>query len=96
MPITVVVALELRSVEEIAEIEGPRWKCVELLGPTLTERSARVARTIAFGQMVSAVVAHGWADAYWVPGARSRRGKVRRKWSAERTRRLFGNTESRD
>ena len=93
MSITVIVALELRSAEEIAEIVGDRWKRVTLPGGTLTEQGARAARTQAFGCMVNAVVAHGWGDAYWVPGRRAKRGVPRKKWSAERTRRLFGNSK---
>lgn len=91
MPITVTVALELRSLEEIAEIVGPRWKEVELLAFALTRKGAKLARTIAFGQMVSAYVGCGWDDCYFVPGA-DEAGSVKRRWSANDTRRLFGNS----
>ena len=93
MSITVIVALELRSVEEIAEIVGPRWKRIELPGVGLTGKGARVARTEAFGSMPSAVVAHGWGDAFYVPGRRKRRGQADWIWSAEKTRRLFGDSK---
>lgn len=95
MPITVVVARELRSLEEIAEARsvGPLFKEVELPGGTLTEKGARVARTEAFGCMVSATVGDHWGPCYFVPGARKRRGVVRKVWSAADTRRLFGEPE---
>lgn len=105
MSITVIVALEITSLENtlellgsspLAEAEGKLWKRVEVPGYALTEQGAEAARTQAFGYMGSAVVAHGWGAAFWVPGRRAKRGKTRRKWSAEKTRRLFGNTESRD
>ena len=89
MSITVIVALEYTDARE--ENAG-RWAEVEVPGVTLTARKAETARTQAFGYMENAVVAHGWTDAFWVPGRRTNRGNTRRKWSAERTRRLFGNS----
>jgi len=46
MSITVIVALELRSAAEIAEIMGDRWKQVTLLGHKLTRELARRARSL--------------------------------------------------
>lgn len=100
MSITVIVALELTSAENTAELlgastlaeaEGKLWKRVTLPGGALTEQGAEAARTEAFGYMVSAVVAHRWCDAWFVPGRRAKRGVPRKKWSAADTRRLFGN-----
>ncbi len=98
MSITVIVARELTSPENIAEAksEGPLFKEVELPGVILTGKTAKVARTQAFGQMVSAMVADGWRDAFWVPGGRKNRGKPERRWSAKDTRRVFGNTQNQD
>ena len=98
MSITVIVAREITSAENtaemlgsspLAEAEGKLWKRVEVPGDWLTERGADTARTQAFGFMATAVVAHRWGDAYFVPGARKRRGKPRKVWSAADTRRLF-------
>lgn len=98
MSIPVIVAREITSLENtaemlgsspLAEAEGKLWKRVEVPGDNLTARKAEVARTEAFGYMESTVVAHGWGDAFFVPGRRTRRGSTRKRWSAELTRRLF-------
>ena len=100
--ITVIVAREITSAEKTAEMlgsstlakaEGKLWKRVTLPGGALTQKKAEAARTQAFGYMGNAVVAHGWADAFWVPGRRTNRGNTRRKWSAKDTRKLFGNSK---
>lgn len=93
MSITVIVALELRSAEEIAEIVGPRWKRVEVPGDRLTRESARRARTLAYGYTKAVVVAHGWRNAWKVGGGRKNRGKEALVWSAKRTRGLFDNSK---
>lgn len=103
MSITVIVAREITSAENtaemlgsstLAEAEGKLWKRVELpYDDTLTRKSANFARTLAFTYMATATVAHGWGDAYWVPGRRTKRGATRKVWSAERTRRLFGDSK---
>ena len=90
MSITVIVALEQR-----VEGDKPRSEEITLQETVLTAKGAELARTLAFGSDASVVVAHGWGDAWWVPGAdRSqgsgeRRNRTTRMWSAEDTRRLF-------
>lgn len=95
MSITVVVALEQR-----AESDKPRSEEITLQGTVLTAKNAELARTLAFGSDASAVVAHGWRDAFYVPSSsasRKRRGvrcgRIYRMWSPEDTRRLFGKSE---
>lgn len=86
MSITVVVAVEQRS-----EGDKPRSEEIVLQGTVLTAKNAELARTLAFGKDVSAVVAHGWGDAFYVPGRNELHGMITRKWSAKLTRKLFGN-----
>lgn len=91
MSITVIVALEQR-----AEGDKARSEEITLQGTVLTAKNAELARTLAFGSDASAVVAHGWRDAFYVPGRNEEHGTIKRRWSAKDTQRLFGNTESRD
>lgn len=87
MSITVIVAVEQRR-----EGDKPRSEEITLQGTVLTAKKAELARTLAFGSDASVVVAHGWGDAFYVPG-RNEYGTIKRRWSAERTRKLFGNSK---
>lgn len=88
MSITVIVA-----VEERVEGDKPRSEEIVLQGNVLTAKNAELARTLAFGSDASVIVAHGWGDAFYVPGRNETHGHVQRRWSAERTRRLFANSK---
>ena len=92
MSITVIVARKHEKAEQADAVE------VVLGGGALTAANAKIARELAFGDLPAVVVAHGWGEAFYVPGIPNRQkrrgaGGVYRMWSAERTRRLFGNAK---